>query len=207
ISGQYWLGHEFFHAIQRYDVASRPTGLRILEDEVSWSSNSGLEAMVRLRDGRFVAIPESGREVLVYPEDPIEGAQPERLTYVSPQSGFGITDAAELPDGRLLILLRRVLWNVPPFEGRIAVAKLPKSGEPQELRPQFVLDLTAVAPRDNYEGLAITERDDGAVRVWVISDDNFSSLQRTLLLKLRLDPALLRPLDDPPADAKQKARE
>jgi len=196
----------------------------VLEDEVSWSGNSGAEAMVRLRDGRFLVIPESGREVLVYPEDPVEGSAPALLTYVSPQSGFGITEVAQLPDGRLLLLLRRVVWNLPSFEVRFAVAEMPEGGEPQELRPQFVLDLTSVAPRDNYEGIAVRARADGTLDVWLVSDDNYSAFQRTLLVKLRLDPALLRPLEDrapeadrlapgdEPADtpltgAKQRARE
>ncbi|MEO0870937.1 MAG: esterase-like activity of phytase family protein [Pseudomonadota bacterium] len=211
-TGQYWLGYEIFHTIQRFDKASRPDGMRDLMGEVNWSDNSGAEALVRLADGRFVLIPESGRKVMVFPGDPVDGAQAVLLDYVSPQSGFGITDAAQLPDGRLLLLLRRVVWDLPFFEVRMAVAEMPKDGEAQELRPQFVLNLTDVVPRDNYEGLAVVERADGMVDLWIISDDNFSVFQRTLLVKLRLDPAQLRPLDEtsddaPPTDAKQKARE
>jgi hypothetical protein len=37
---------------------------------------------------------------------------------------------------------------------------------------------------DNYEGLAALPRPDGSVRFYLISDDNFSRLQRTLLLGL-----------------------
>ena len=35
---------------------------------------------------------------------------------------------------------------------------------------------------DNFEGLAAVPGQDGAIRFYVISDDNFSSRQRTLLL-------------------------
>lgn len=35
---------------------------------------------------------------------------------------------------------------------------------------------------DNFEGIAAEPRPDGSVRLWVISDDNFSDKQRTLLL-------------------------
>ncbi|MEM9570135.1 MAG: esterase-like activity of phytase family protein [Pseudomonadota bacterium] len=41
-------------------------------------------------------------------------------------------------------------------------------------------------PRDNFEGIAIGQNPSGGVRIWVISDDNFSDDQRTLLLALDL---------------------
>ena len=42
-------------------------------------------------------------------------------------------------------------------------------------------------PVDNFEGVAIGTSPDGKPRIWVISDDNFSRDQRTLLLALDLD--------------------
>lgn len=44
-------------------------------------------------------------------------------------------------------------------------------------------------PVDNYEGIAIGKAPTGQTRIWLISDDNFSNSQRTLLLALDLDPA------------------
>ena len=41
-------------------------------------------------------------------------------------------------------------------------------------------------PVDNFEGVAIGQSPSGAKRVWLISDDNFSANQRTLLLALDL---------------------
>ena len=41
---------------------------------------------------------------------------------------------------------------------------------------------------DRVRKLALRPRDDGRVDVWVISDDNFSIMQRTLLAKLVFDP-------------------
>ncbi|MEM1195328.1 MAG: esterase-like activity of phytase family protein [Pseudomonadota bacterium] len=231
-TGQYWLGYEYIHAIHRFAVTSEVDGVRVIQDEVDWSDNSGAEAMVRLRDGRFVVIREIGSEALVYPDDPITGAEPQSWTYVSPLSGFAVTDAKELPDGRLLLLLRAVAWDVPPFEARLAIADIQARGEARgtvpQIAPKLALDLTAVAPRENYEGLAVRARKDGALDIWVISDDNFSILQRTLLVKLRLDPSALAgapdtaldttpdtaldsgasaPADPPPETATQKARE
>ena len=42
-------------------------------------------------------------------------------------------------------------------------------------------------PVDNIEAIAIDRREDGGTRLWLLSDDNFSLEQRTLLLALDLD--------------------
>ncbi|MFN3212687.1 MAG: esterase-like activity of phytase family protein [Henriciella sp.] len=49
--------------------------------------------------------------------------------------------------------------------------------------------LKSPLPTDNYEGIAIGKAPNGATRIWLISDDNFSNNQRTLLLALDLDDA------------------
>ena len=41
---------------------------------------------------------------------------------------------------------------------------------------------------DNFEGIAARQMADGRVRLYVVSDDNFSSKQRTLLMIYDLPP-------------------
>ena len=53
-------------------------------------------------------------------------------------------------------------------------------------------------PSDNFEGLAVAPQADGSAVVWVISDDNQISFQRTILLKLRWKPV---------PEGKRRARE
>lgn len=48
-------------------------------------------------------------------------------------------------------------------------------------------DFKQPLPVDNFEGVAIGTAPSGAPRIWLISDDNFSANQRTLLLALDLD--------------------
>jgi hypothetical protein len=43
------------------------------------------------------------------------------------------------------------------------------------------LTLSRPVMTDNFEGLAAQTLEDGTLRLWIVSDDNFSSLQRTLL--------------------------
>lgn len=185
-SGTYWLAYENRHTIHRFTAASTPDGKRDLEGEVDWYANSGAEAMVRLRDGRFVVLPEGKNYGLIYPGDPVEGAKPARFTFQSPAPGFAATDVAELPDGRLLLLMRDLVWAYPMFTSRLAIGTAPRAGG--VFAPETVLQLDPTIPRENYEGLAVRPRADGWIDVWVISDDNLSVMQRTLLAKLIFDP-------------------
>lgn len=185
-TGHYWLGFEALHAILRYTKADKPRGLRLLEDEVDWPENSGAEAMLRLADGRFMLIPEGGAQGLLYPSDPVEGAKAEPFRFRSPVESFAATDLAQLPDGRVLIVMRNAIVGVPPFEALLALGPAPRAGE--TWAPEVVLDLDGPIPRENYEGLAVHALDDGRVAVWLIADDNMSLMQRTLLVKLLYDP-------------------
>lgn len=190
VSGDYWVGYEQVHAIQRNTIASAPTGVRDLRGDVTWPSNGGIEAMVRLADGRFVVVPESGREGLIFAGDPVAGGAPAPFRFRSPAEGYVATDLAQLPDGRLLVLMRNLVWPSrqawPPFSALLAIGDAPSAGG--EFAPAIALRLDGVIPRENYEGLAVRPRSDGRVDVWVMSDDNFSIIQRTLLAKLVFDP-------------------
>lgn len=198
-TGQVWIGTESSDAISRHgpDLRVRarvwPPAMR------GWNRNEGAEAMVRLRDGRFIvlaegfdgALEDSRHQALLFPGDPTKDDRAARFTFAGP-AGFKPTDMAALPDGRVLVLLRRFAVYRPfAFEGRIAVA------DPAEIRPGKVWTARQVAalapplPTDNYEAMAIVPRADGKLTVWLMSDDNISIMQRTLLLKLTVDPAKL----------------
>lgn len=188
VTGDYWLGYEYTHAIHRFSIASKPEGFRALDQEFDWYENGGLEGMERLSDGRFLAIPEGKDYALVFPSDPVEGAAPQRVQFANPADSFAVTDLAQLPDGRVLLLMRNVAWGLPPFESMIAIAEPPASGVDEIWSPQVALRFDDILPRENYEGLAVRPQEDGSVIIWVISDDNISALQRTLLAKLVFDP-------------------
>lgn len=189
-TGTYWLGYEQTHTIHRFTIASKADGLRDLGKEVDWPDNSGIEAMVRLDDGRFVLLPEHQGEGLLFAGDPVDGGKPQTFRITVPAKGFAITGAKQLPDGRLLVLMRKVTlsWQIgwPPFESLLAIGDVPKAGG--VFAPQIALRLDNVLPRDNYEGLAVREREDGRIDVWIIADDNFSVFQRNLLAKLIFEP-------------------
>ena len=160
-----------------------------------WSSNGGPEAFVRLADGRFLVLAEmrdgwfsSGGPALLFPSDPVEGAQPVRFRYDAPP-GTQPTDMAQLPDGRVLILHREVVLGVPPrFAATIVLADPKQIRAGQVWSGKVIARIASPLPSDNFEGLAIEPLAHGGARVWVISDDNQISFQRTILLKLRWAP-------------------
>jgi hypothetical protein len=55
-------------------------------------------------------------------------------------------------------------------------------------RVTVIGELAPPLPSDNFEGLAVVPDAAGGAVLWVISDDNRSPLQRTLLLKFRWPP-------------------
>ena len=190
-SGTIWAGYEGSNQIVRYDARFRANA-RVRPAEMrTWPGNSGPEALVRLADGRFVVLSEGSPRwladevpALLFPADPVDGARPIRFRF-RPPAGFSPVDIAQLPDGRLMILLRTVRLGLPPrFENKLMIAD-PALIRPGELWPaRAVADLAEPLPMDNYEGLAIEAAPDGSAVLWLISDNNQALLQRTLLLKL-----------------------
>lgn len=186
-----WLTFERQNAVWRYDRASlrgetaaQPAPMR------GWRGNSGAEALVRFANGRFLVIEEgwddgsTASNAVLFDGDPaVPGTNWMRLTYRWP-AGYRATDAAPLPDGRVLILNRR-------FEGLRLSAKLVVA-DVRGLQPggtfaaQEVATLEAPLVVDNMEGVAVMQ-ENGRTIVWLVSDDDFMRLfRRTLLLKFEL---------------------
>ncbi|MCK0099775.1 esterase-like activity of phytase family protein [Qipengyuania sp. S6317L1] len=93
------------------------------------------------------------------------------------EKGAVPTDADALSDGTFLILFR----SYSPAEGNTAaiVAYAP-DGSRREIAT-FLPPLTV----DNFEGLAVREEGDRTF-IYIVSDDNFSGSQATLLMKFEL---------------------
>lgn len=95
---------------------------------------------------------------------------------------FDVTDGAFLPNGDLLLLERRVIM---PYGVGMRLRRIPGD----TIRPGALVDGPIVMNADmlnqidNMEGLAVTTDADGRARVTLVSDDNLSVLQRTLILE------------------------
>lgn len=190
-SGALWIGFEWRNAICRIEPDSSarlyaPPAMQF------WPKVSGPEAMVRRPDGRFLAfaersptdVPES--PLLIFDRDPTDRAAQVVPMRYRPPSGYRATDAAMLPDGRMLVVNRR--FSLPFSFSAIVTLVQPfreKAGIVVTGRPVIWLTKSPIA--DNFEGIAISERG-GRIFVWLVSDDNFLPYQETYLLKFELMP-------------------
>lgn len=190
-TGTLWAGFEYDNLIVR-TAANGTCRISAPPEMADWSANSGPETMERLADGRFLVIaegPDEGSDTLhtalLYPGDPVEGGKPLVSRYAAP-ADYDPVDAAQLPDGRVLILLRRVRYSIPAqFDTAIALADPGEIREGAVWQARIIERLEGGIFADNFEGIAYVPSAGDPMRgdVWVITDDNFSIFQRSLLVK------------------------
>jgi hypothetical protein len=152
--------------------------------------NKGLEALVMVPKGMalagtLIAISERGLDpdgnLIAFL---IAGPTPGQFS-VRRSNNFDISDAVLLPSGDLLVLERKFSW----LEGigirirRIALKSL-APGAVVDGPSIFAADLGNEV--DNMEGIDAHVTPEGDTVLTMVSDDNFSPLQRTLLLQFRL---------------------
>ncbi len=183
-TGNYWIAFENTHSLIRYSRASEFEAARLPPEWQGWYENGGVEAMARLPDGRFLVLPERDDTGFLYPSDPAQEVEPLAFHFAVPRD-YNPTDMAALPDGRVLVLLRKLERAVPPFASAIAIADPRELEDGGTLELGLLTDLTTILPRENYEALALAGvAEDSTVQLWLMSDDNLSAFQRTLLARL-----------------------
>lgn len=192
-SGRIWVGFENFNGIWRYSPdLGRGEAQAAPEPMALWRRSSGPETMLRLRSGEFLILPESGRgqgvvaQALLYAGDPTDPATPYVRFVYKPPKGYRPTDAAQLDDGRVLVLNRRFTlreW----FTAKLSVIDPKDIREGKNLRGTEIASFASPVIRDNFEALAITH-ENGRQILWMASDDNFRSpFQRNLMLKFAVE--------------------
>lgn len=192
VSGRLWVGFEHLQRICRY-----APGFARIEGCVSppamqgWPLTGSIESLVRLGDGRFIAIAEMARhvdgahDVLLWQGDPVDPATPPpvHLSYSAPR-GYLPTDALWLGGDRLLVLNRR-LTLAEGFTATLALVRLPPLEARAQLRAEVIATFAPPGLADNFEALALSH-EAGRPILWLASDDNHLFLQRSLLLRFAL---------------------
>ncbi len=189
--GSFIVSFEQIHRLWRYPppphaFSSPARAVPAPADLKAMPANGGLEAITVLPDGRLLAIAEEHEN----PDKSVNGwlldkDRFESLAYM-PADGFRATDMASLSNGDLLVVERRF-----SFDRGFAARIVRISGA--TLRPGSLLrgeELGRFDPPlavDNYEGLAVWESKEAGTLLYLISDDNYSLFQRTLLLQFRLE--------------------
>ena len=188
------VGFERDHRLWRYPAGANPLAghpeaipvpARLAAKLAALRSNSGIEALAMLADGALLAIAEGRREEAASPAFLWRDGAWSELVYPR-VPGFRPTGATTLPGGDLLVIERS--FNL--FDGvairlqRIAAARI-RAGA--TLSSATLAVLRRPLTLDNMEGVAARRNGAGETLIYLISDDNFRALQRTLLLVFVLE--------------------
>ncbi len=152
-----------------------------LAETRSLPSNAGLEAVAATADGALIVGAEGGRRATT----PLWRAPLDAQAPVAPSAryrlatGYSLTSLDRLPDGGFVALERFFAPVIGP-RARITRFELDAEGEIGEI--EALAAFAPPLPIDNFEAIAAVSLADGATRIYVLSDDNFSPRQRTLLL-------------------------
>jgi hypothetical protein len=149
-------------------------------------SNKGLEALASLPDGRMITLAEGADDsgVPVFLIDPAGEVTEARL----PRAGSHSVTGADIgPDGRLYLVLRDYSILFGPSI-RLIRYRLGPDGLPLPASAETLAAFEAAGGIDNMEGIALERGPDGKTRLWLISDNNFRSSQRTLLVRFEVLP-------------------
>ena len=152
--------------------------------------NKGLEALVMVPKGMplagtLIAISERGLDadgnlIAFLVGGPAPGQFSVRRT-----DNFDVSDAVLLPPGDLLILERKFSW----LEGlgiRIRRIPLKSIGPGAVVEGPSIFNADLSQEVDNMEGIDAHVTAEGDTVLTMVSDDNFSPIQRTLLLQFTL---------------------
>ena len=188
--GGWIVSFENGHRLWRYPLASPPFSLPPVDMPTppglgDASFNDGIEALTALGDGRFLALTEGLYDATGANVGWVGGAGGfAPLAYVA-APGFKPTAAALLPDGDVVVLERRFSLfggfaaRLARVQGGAPVAGARLTGaEIARLQQPFIID--------NFEGIDARTGPLGETLLYVVSDDNFSVFQRTLLLMFAL---------------------
>ncbi len=194
--GSVLLAFEQHHRILRFPppgkldahalAASTPETIAVPRELDEFNGNAALEGLVTLADGGLLLLTEGldndreGKPGWVLRD----GVPAQRFEY-NRAARFRPTGAARLPDGDILVLERRytLIGGVAALLRRVPQERIGRDARLEGTELTRILSPLTV---DNMEGIAVRRDAAGRTIVYLISDDNYSVLQRTLLLMFEL---------------------
>ncbi|HWK95165.1 MAG TPA: esterase-like activity of phytase family protein [Pseudolabrys sp.] len=201
------IGDEVFVGIERVErivrfaygksgFAARGEDVRVPRDFKTFDKNASLECLTAPPPGQ----PHAGRLVVIT-ERSLDAAGNHRSFVLDPNAkdgeagvlrfslkrsdDFDVTDCTVLPPGDLLILERRF----SPLRGAaMRLRRLPLAAirEGALTDGPVLIEADLGYQIDNMEGIAVTKNAAGETIITIASDDNFSPIQRNLILQFAL---------------------
>ncbi len=184
--GRFAVSFERSQIIRIYDLnRDGPFGLAErgprLDGVARLPTNQGLEALAAM-DNALLIGAEGGDEATTLlwlaPLD-AHASVPSRFAYPL-SDGFSLTGLDRLPNGDFVALERFFAPVIGP-RARITRFAAP-SGEGGTVEKEVLAVLDPPFPVDNFEGISAVRTREGATRIYIVSDNNKSAQQRTLLL-------------------------
>lgn len=185
-----WVASERVNEVLRFalDGDGRPgTGRRVTlpKDAQKAPFNQGFEALALTKGGALMMVAEKYLDAQGDNRGFVAGAKTPFAFSVRRTEDFSPTDLARLPNGGYVLLERRY---VPPISLSVRLRRL----DEDDVKPGAVVDGPVLMEAsfaqtiDNFEGISAHPAADGGVVITLVSDDNFSALQRTLLMQFEL---------------------
>ncbi|MGO4853970.1 esterase-like activity of phytase family protein [Phaeovulum sp. W22_SRMD_FR3] len=181
--GTIFISFEGRSRVMRYQTPGGvATELPVPKAFKAFASNASLEALAIGPDGALYTMPEdSGKPGKPFPVYRFKGGkwdQPFNL----PRDGQFLTVGADFgPDGRLYVL-QRWFHGISGFSSRVQRYDLTVKGISA---PELVLQ-TQTGDFDNLEGISVWRDASGAIRLTMVSDDNFMFFQQTQLVEFSI---------------------
>jgi hypothetical protein len=190
-----YVGIERVHRIVRFDfgkdgLLSRGTPVPVPPAFRTLPNNASIECLAMAPQGgplggTLIAVSERGLDANGNILGFLVGGATRGSFSLKRIDDFDVSDCAVSPAGRLLILERRFTWTS-------GIAMRIRSVPLAAIKPNATIDGTELISVDmgyqidNMEGLSVHRTPNGATVLTIVSDDNFSPLQRTLLLQFTL---------------------
>lgn len=199
LNGGVLVSFEGNNRVWRYDFAQgsgvRPEPVVMGAWIEDLNRNQGMEAITLLPGNRLLALSEHSLDAS---GDIIAGLEPYPATAqaeatgpltVVPRETFYVTSVARMPDDKGIYLLERRYSPLAGMGTEIRHIPLADIHPRARLEGVTLASLSSnVANIDNMEGMAVRRGPKGETFIYLISDDNYSILQRTLLLMFELTP-------------------
>lgn len=181
--GTVYVSFENIARVLRYDRIDGPAlNLKTPREFGRLQRNSALEALAIGADGTLYTMPErSGELTRPFPVWRYRNGDWDQPFGLRRDGGFLVVGADIGPDGRFYVL-ERDFHGFSGFSSRVRSFVLSESAlveERTELQSPPGL-------HDNLEGISVWQGADGAIRLTMISDDNFNFFQTTEIVEYRL---------------------
>lgn len=201
IGDDFYIGVERVERILRFafdkqGFAARGADIRVPGDFRSFGKNGSLECLTSPPPGQ----PHAGK-LIVITERVLDAAGHLRAFVLDPSAkdgdsgvgrfslarsdDFDVTDCTMLPSGDVLILERRYS---PARGAAMRMRRVPLAAikDGALVNGPVLIEADLAYQIDNMEGIAVTQNAAGETIITVVSDDNFSPVQRSLILQFAL---------------------